>query len=267
MKNHYSIKLYTIYVIMILGMLIVLNISPIPQDPKYHNFADQRQLIGIPHFWNVISNMPFIIVSFLAVINLLKGGILKFTPALFSCYFIFFLAIGAVGIGSAFYHLQPSNKTLLWDRLPMTIAFMAFMAIVIGEYISEKIALKFLLPLIFIGVISAIYWHFTEQAGHGDLRPYALVQFLPMLIIPMILVMFKARYTHNRYLWAMLLTYLMAKIFETFDGQIFSMISLSGHTIKHIVAALGPYLFFHALKKRSKFFFISKKKNNYSTSK
>ena len=72
----------------------------------------------------------------------------------------------------------------------MTIAFMAFMSIIIGEYISEKAASTALIPLVLIGIISVIYWYITEQAGQGDLRPYALVQFLPMVIIPMVLLMF-----------------------------------------------------------------------------
>lgn len=252
MKNPYLIKIYSIYFTIIIGILIVLNISPIPQNPEYHNFVDQREMLGISSFWNVISNLPFIFVSFIAVKDLLKKGIMKFPPALFSCYLVFYISIGTVGIGSAYYHLQPTNETLFWDRLPMTVGFMAFMTIIIGEYISEKAALKLLLPLILIGAASVIYWHLTEQAGHGDLRPYGLIQFLPMLIIPMILLMFPSRYTHTAYLWGMLSAYIIAKIFEVFDGNIFNIIGMGGHAIKHVFAAIGPYLFFLAMKKRNR---------------
>jgi len=250
MKNT-TIKLNAIYITLIIGILVALIIPAIPQDPEYHNFADQRQMFGISHFWNVISNLPFIIVSYIAVNNLLQAGILKYPQALFSCYLIFFIAMGVVGIGSAYYHLQPTNETLFWDRLPMTVSFMAFMSIIIGEFISEKVALKLMLPLILIGTATVIYWYFTEQAGHGDLRAYVLIQFLPMLIIPMILLMFPARYTHTGYLWAMLATYLFAKIFEFFDAGLFNIFGLSGHAIKHFFAAVGPYLFYLEMKKRS----------------
>lgn len=249
--KHSSIKLNAIYITLIVGVLIVLIIPAIPQDPEYHNFADQRQILGISHFWNVISNLPFIIVSYIAVSNLLQGGMLKYPQALFSCYLIFFIAMGAVGVGSAYYHLQPTNETLFWDRLPMTVGFMAFMSIIVGEFISEKVALKLILPLILIGTATVIYWYYTEKAGHGDLRAYGLVQFLPMLIIPMILLMFPTRYTHSAYLWAMLAAYMVAKIFEFFDAGLFNMIGLSGHAIKHCFAAIGPYLFYLEMKKRS----------------
>lgn len=250
MQELSSKKLYLIYLTIIIGILIVLNIPPIPQDPSYHNFADQRQIAGIANFWNVISNLPFILIALIAIPNLLDGTLLKYPTALFSGYLFFFIAIGAVGIGSAYYHFQPSNQTLVWDRLPMTVAFMAFMAIICGEYISEKWGLKLLLPLVLLGMASVIYWHISEQAGHGDLRPYGLVQFSPMLIIPMILLMFPSRYSHVHYYWAMLAAYLIAKLFEQFDHNIFTIISLSGHTIKHICAAIGPYLFYLAMKKR-----------------
>jgi len=250
MKNS-SIKLNTIYITLIIGVLVAVFIPAIPQDSAYHNFADQRQIFGMPHFWNVISNLPFIFVSYIAVNNLLQEGVLKYPQVLFSCYLIFFIGMGAVGIGSAYYHLQPTNETLFWDRLPMTVGFMAFMSIIIGEFISEKVALKLMLPMILIGTATVIYWYFTEQAGQGDLRPYGLIQFLPMLIIPMILLMFPTRYTHTGYLWAMMAAYLVAKIFEFFDAGVFNMIGMSGHAIKHVFAAIAPYLFYLEMKKRS----------------
>lgn len=245
MKKHYGI-----YAILLLGVILGFAIPAIPQDPAYHNFSDQRKLLNIAHFWNVVSNLPFVIVSAIALFHLLKTKTLAYPPPLFVAYLIFFAAMGSIGIGSAYYHLRPTNATLFWDRLPMTLAFMAFTAIIIGEYISEKIALKLLVPLILLGTTSVIYWHFTEQAGHGDLRPYAYVQYVPMLIIPMILFMFPHRYSHSAYLWGMFAAYIGAKIFEVFDAHIFLVVSTGGHPIKHLFAALAPYLFYLALKKR-----------------
>src|SRR5262249_32907020 len=36
---------------------------PLPQDLAYHHFVDQRTLLGIPHFANVVSNVPFLLVG------------------------------------------------------------------------------------------------------------------------------------------------------------------------------------------------------------
>jgi len=250
MHNSNVKKLNAIYLVIIIAVLGVFSLSPIPQSLDYHNFSDQRQLLGIAHFWNVISNLPFIAVSFIAVKNLLNEGSLKYPKKLFLSYLVFFVGVGVIGIGSIYYHLQLNNETLLWDRLPMTIAFMAFMSIIIGEYISEKVASTALIPLVLIGIISVIYWYITEQAGQGDLRPYALVQFLPMVIIPMVLLMFPARYTHTIYLWGMLAVYVLAKVFELFDNNLFNLVGMGGHAIKHVFSAIGPYLFFLALRKR-----------------
>ena len=41
----------------------LLLLPPISQDQGYHHFADQRTLFGVPNFWNVVSNLPFMAVG------------------------------------------------------------------------------------------------------------------------------------------------------------------------------------------------------------
>ena len=96
-----------------------------------------------------------------------------------------------------------------------------------------------------------MYWYFTESAGYGDLRFYALVQFLPILLIPVIILLFKGRTNTNLYTWLVIAAYLIAKVFETYDDHIFEFTQqLSGHTLKHLAAALAPLLFLLGLFKR-----------------
>jgi hypothetical protein len=45
------------------GALLLFIVPPIAQPQWYHDFADQRLLLGIPNFWNVICNLPFLIVG------------------------------------------------------------------------------------------------------------------------------------------------------------------------------------------------------------
>ena len=234
-----------------LCLIVLMSLSAIPQDQAYHDFADQRQLLGIEHFWNVVSNLPFLLVGYIGLKALQDGDALHFPKPLLNCYWVFFFGVFATGIGSMYYHLQPNNETLLWDRLPMTIAFMAFFSLIIGEYIDENIDRQVLLPLLLLGITSVFYWYTTETAGNGDLRPYAFVHFAPMLLIPYILLTQPVRYSHQHYVWAMLLTYLAAKIFEALDDQVYFVGELlSGHSIKHMCAALGPYVFLLGLKQR-----------------
>lgn len=229
----------------------ILFLDPIAQDAGYHRFEDIRQIFGIPNFWNVISNLAFLIVGIWG--SYLIG--IKKIPNLVSdiryAYIALYLGVALVGIGSAYYHLWPSNETLLWDRLPMTILFMALFGIVIGEYVSVRVAKVLFIPLLLVGASSVIYWYFGEMNGNGDLRFYALVQFLPIILIPVILMCFHSRFDQTGAYWLLLLIYIVAKIFEHFDAEVFSALGfISGHTLKHMIAALGLFLLANSYRRR-----------------
>jgi hypothetical protein len=158
-----------------------------------------------------------------------------------------------IGFGSGYYHLWPSNQTLVWDRLPMTLVFMALIAIIIAEYLSVNIGKRLLYPLLIVGGASVLYWDYTESNGEGDLRFYILVQFMPLIAIPLILLFMKPTYTYGNRYWWLLCTYIFAKLFEYFDRFIFEVLTvLSGHTLKHLIAALGILLLLNGYNRRKK---------------
>jgi len=232
--------------LLILGLIVIIGmffINPIIQKEDYHLFSDSRSFMNIPNFWNVISNYPFIVVGGLGIINFMaiKKSMLSYT--------LLFFGIVLVGIGSGYYHLYPTTQSLVWDRLPMTVVFMTLFSIVIKEYISERIGGLFLWPLILIGIFSVGYWVFSES---GDLRIYALVQFYPMLSIPIILIFFKSKYGNDFEYWILLTAYIIAKLLEYFDTEIYKLLGfVSGHSLKHLVAALVLYFLLSAYKKRN----------------
>jgi hypothetical protein len=230
------------------AIVVAFLFDPVPQDPAYHLFADDRTLLAIANFWNVASNIPFLIVGGIGLAYLHNNTPPTITPALRPCYQIFFLGVFLTGFGSGYYHLDPGNGTLVWDRLPMTIAFMGFFAAIIGEYIKVDFGRKALVPLLLIGIGSVVYWAVTENSGHGDLRPYALVQFLPMLLIPLILILFGSDRMASRYVWLMIAAYALSKIFEAIDVPVYEIGHLiSGHSIKHVVAAVAPLILLYGL--------------------
>ena len=247
-----TFKLVCIFAVAILAIVAVSFMHPIPQDSAYHDFIDQRTLYGIPNFWNVASNVPFVIAGLLGLLLLtgkqpVAGGLPELRPA----YLVFFAGVFLTGFGSAYYHLAPSNASLVWDRLPMTLAFMAFFSMIIGEYLSPGPGRALLWPLLVVGVLSIVYWHITESEGRGDLRPYALVQFLPMVLIPMILLMFRSRLDGSMLLWSMIVAYLVSKIAEHYDAELYAATgTLGGHAIKHIAAAVGTLFIYIALRRR-----------------
>ncbi len=100
------------------------------------------------------------------------------------------------------YHLAPDNNRLVWDRLPMTVAFMGFFASMIGERISVQAGTWLLWPLVWLGFASVLNWHAGERRNAGDLRLYGM-------------------------------------------GHV-----VSGHTLKHLAAALGACWLFRMIRYR-----------------
>ena len=243
-----------------LSFAVVLSVFFFPriaQDTNYHQFADQRSLFGIPNFIDTVSNIPFVLVG--------GFGIWFLARRLFSNidnrpdsrwidlpYLGFFAGVFLIGFGSAYYHLAPDNNRLVWDRLPMTVAFISFLCAIITERIGLRTGLALFLPLLILGMISVIYWHWSEQAGRGDLRFYILVQFYPLLLIPLVLFLFPAKYTRGWDVFIVFLLYALSKVSEVLDYQIYSLgqLLVSGHSIKHLLAALAAYWLLRMIRKR-----------------
>ncbi|VAW44075.1 Expressed protein precursor [hydrothermal vent metagenome] len=236
--------------IILVIIAVVVWVKPIPQDLNYHLFADALSQWGIANFWNVLSNLPFVVFGLLGLWSLLKGQ-LQINTDFKAFYWVFFVGIVFVGLGSSWYHLNPNNHTLVWDRLPMTVAFMAFFTVILAEHVNELLGKRLLWPLIILGLLSIVYWQYSESVGAGDLRWYALVQFLPLIMIPFIFVLYPKPYSHSHLLWVFLGFYVVAKLLEHFDAQIFQVLSvISGHSLKHMAAALGVFFYWRYLRIR-----------------
>ena len=215
-----AVVLSILTVVSIIGLLLI---PPISQDQDYHQFADQRTLLGIPNFWNVVSNLPFIAVGAL--------GLQRFyqKPATFVLFSGFLLT----AFGSSYYHWNPSDRTLFWDRLPMTLCFMAILSTAIEERVDARVGTVLLWPLLGVGFFSLLLWRWT-----GDLRLYVWVQFFPCLALPILFMMAPAKYTGSFYWVIAAALYALAKVFEFYDREVYSaIVVVSGHTLKHFAAA------------------------------
>ena len=229
---------------------MILLVPPIPQNHEFHDFADNSEFIKISNFWDVITNIPFIIIGILGLFKISRNRFPGILYDLINAYRMFFLGIILIGFGSGYYHFNPNNDSLFWDRLPITLSFMAFFTISLGESISTNTASKLFYPLLLIGVLSVFYWDFTESIGDGDLRIYGLVQFLPILIIPLLLLLYKSVLTGKIWIFSIIASYGCAKILELLDLQIYQWIGFSGHSLKHLMSAFGAYLFFVSFRYR-----------------
>jgi Ceramidase len=231
-----SRRILGLLVLVLASLLGLFLLPPIAQNQNYHDFADQRTLFAIPNFWNVISNIPFVGIG---AVGLWQFGRSPATMLLF-------LGIFLTGFGSAYYHLDPNDRTLFWDRLPMAISFMAILAITIEERVNASAGIFLLWPLTAIGVLSLLLWRWT-----GDLRLYVWVQFFPCLALPLIFLLFPPKYSGTFYWLLAAALYALAKLFEFYDGAIYSAGSaLSGHTLKHFAAAAACVAVLRYFQKR-----------------
>lgn len=230
--------------------ITALLVEPVAQDPAYHAFVDHRTVFGIPNFMNVASNLGFLIVGLYGM-QVVSQSSTEALKGLRVVWLMLYIGVFATAAGSSWYHWSPANETLAWDRLGMVIGFMSLAALMIGEFGSRSAARKLLWPLLAIGIASVLYWSHTESLGRGDLRPYALVQFVPILLIPLTLLLYSNRSDLTRWFWWLIAFYLLAKLSEHFDEQLYQVGRLiSGHSLKHLFAAVGLAFLFVGLRRR-----------------
>ena len=223
-----SIRIVWLLVTVIAALAFLFLAPPIHQDQRYHLFADQRTILGIANFWNVVSNLPFAVVGILGL-RAFRDGVSR----------LMFAGVLLTAFGSAYYHYRPDDATLVWDRLPMTLVFMPLLAIVLDRWIGPVSNTRGnqyrLAGLVLFGIGSVFWWQATD-----DLRPYVIAQFGPVLVLIPAFITDK----RIRALWPVVAWYALAKVAETFDNQIYSALGLSGHTLKHLAGAAATFWIF-----------------------
>lgn len=241
-----SWRAWLLFAIAAAAVSVLVSLGPIAQAESYHQFADQRIISGIPNLWNVASNLPFLAVGLYGLCLLVRGHSRGSLSFLRPAYAAFFVGVALVAVGSVCYHLHPSNATLVWDRLPMTLAFAAFFVAILGEHVNASCVRLALVPALVIGLLSVLWWQLS-----GDLRSYVLVQFLPVILIPAIVLLYPSRLPGAKWVWAVLVAYMVAKAFEFLDAPVYHLLGVSGHSLKHIAAAIGVYFVATILQARS----------------
>jgi len=244
-------RIWLVVLIALAGALAALLLPPFRQPQAYHQFADQRSWFGIPNCLNVISNVGFLVVSLAGLGCLWNNTTPKASrrfvePSERNPYMAFFLGILFTCFGSAYYHWRPSDSTLVWDRLPMTAVFMSLLAATIAERIDLRAGLRLLGPLILVGAASVGYWRWR-----GNLWPYAAAQYYSILLVGLMMFLFPPRYSRNADLLWVTVLYALAKVAEALDAGVLAASRLvSGHTLKHLIAALVVYWVLRMLVKR-----------------
>ena len=224
----------------VLSLLAAALLPAMPQPVSYHDFADRRELFGIHNLLDVGSNLAFVLAGIAGVFISLRirtefGSSAERWP-----YAVFFVGMALTGLGSAYYHLDPDNERLFWDRLPMTIAFMSLVAATVADRIDPKAGVALLPVLLLVGAASVLFWRATERAGAGNVMPYGVLQGYAVVMLFLLAWLLPSRYTRGNDLYWVFAGYVVAKLLETFDRQLFAFGEVvSGHTLKHVAAAIA----------------------------
>jgi hypothetical protein len=129
----------------------------------------------------------------------------------------------------------------------MTLAFMSLLSAMIAERISVNVGTRLLWPLVAAGALSVAWWRWT-----GNLWPYMAAQYFSIFLIGWLLLMFPPSYTRSGDLLVVTGLYILAKVAERLDGWIYALTGwISGHTLKHLIAAAAVYWLLRMLRERT----------------
>jgi hypothetical protein len=212
--------------------------GPITQFAHYHEFADGRVWLGVPNAADVLSNLSFLVVGGWGSWRLWPRRNDPAIRAGWPGYQLFLVSLILTAFGSAIYHLAPDDARLVWDRLPIALACAGLLAGVRADVAPDANGARMTGMLAIAAVASVSWWYVTGTHGQGDLRPYLLLQALPLVLIPLWQWLYKAPRADRIAFAAAIAIYVVAKVMELLDHQVFACLTwISGHTLKHLLAS------------------------------
>jgi hypothetical protein len=221
------------------------------QPQSYHDYADQRAWLGLSHAADVLSNLPFLVVGALGLHFTLHGWQSSNRNAFADQrstwpYTLLFVGIFLTAFGSAWYHAQPNDTTLVWDRLPLALGFAGLVAGTLTDRSPQRI-LQLLLAFAIVGTTTVFYWHASE-----NLAPYLVMQVGFMATALIATAWITSHYTHANRVYLAAGLYAIAMIFERLDHQVYALLGgwISGHTVKHLVACVAIAIVYSMLRER-----------------
>ncbi|CAJ2675212.1 unnamed protein product [Trifolium pratense] len=245
-KKQQQIRRFKITIHRLFGFAFLCSISfflfspKIPRSPNYHQFADMRNLLGVPNTLNVITNFPFLVVGVLGLILALEGGFFTISSqAEISTWILFYAGILGVAFGSVYYHMKPDNNRVLWDTLPMMVAYSSLFSSLVVERIGQRIGLGCMCALLFAAFTCIVY-----ERIYDDIRLCLMFQLILPLAIAAVAYMYPSNYTHSTYWFSSIGIYLLAKLEAVSDKKLYRANNyvISGHSLEHVCLALIPFL-------------------------
>jgi hypothetical protein len=224
-------------------------------------FADNRTWHGLPNAMDVLSNLPFLLIGCWGLYRLNRidrahqQALAQFPLAppasdppdnTLDCAWLFFAGLIATAAGSAFYHLLPDAPRLAADRAGMAVAFAGLIGVAVCERVSQRAGWPAAWFVLTAGLLAAEVVQET-----GNVLPWALVQFGGMALVLTLALATPMRGAVGLKLGWVIFFYAVAKAFELADHQVYEASGqlISGHSLKHLVAALAGLPVLAALRK------------------
>ena len=242
----------------VLGLLAAVFGPSVAQPAHYHAFADQRMLLGLPLAMDVLSNLPFAIAAVWGLLALRSSagrdlritntnmGSTVITQRLLAA--LFFGGLLVTTLCSGYYHLAPDNPSLAIDRLGIVVAFAGLLGVAVADRVSSRAGVATATFVLALGPLSVGIW-----ADSGNLLPWVLLQGGGMLLVAVLAACTPLRSAWGLRLLPIVMIYAAAKLLEANDHAVFEATRglLSGHSLKHMVAAFAAWPVIAAIYKSS----------------
>ena len=220
--------------------LLALFGPALMQPTHYHDFADQRVWCGVPHAVDVLSNLPFAAWGVAGLCALVRALRLRAIGSVSSVLAALFFAGLMVTAGvSGYYHWQPDDAGLVWDRAGMVLAFAGLLGLAAVRSVSPRAGIALAAAVLALGLTSVVVW-----AVSGNLLPWVVLQGGGMVLIAGAAWLRPVSESGLRIRWALVIGfYVLAKVLELADHPVFELTGefVSGHSLKHIVASFAAW--------------------------
>jgi hypothetical protein len=225
----------------VLMVLLALVGPALAQPAHYHDFADRRVWCGLPHAMDVLSNLPFAawgVAGLWVLVRPVQLRVIDSASAGLAALFFAGLIVTA-GV-SGYYHWQPDNAGLVWDRGGMTLAFAGLLGLVAVQAVSRRAGVALAAAVLVLGLVTVQVW-----AASGNLLPWAVLQGGGMVLILCVAWLRPVQPAHGlqvRWVWVIAF-YALAKGLELADHEVFELTGqlVSGHSLKHMLASLAAW--------------------------
>jgi hypothetical protein len=219
------------------------------QPADYHAFADQRVLWGLPFAMDVLSSLPFALAGAAGARCLFALPACKVGIGQRAMAALFLAGLVLTAAGSMWYHLRPDDAGLAIDRYAMAVAFAGLLGLAAAGRVSERAGVVLGLALLVLAPLGVQAWSAT-----GNVLPWAVLQFGGMALVLWLALLRPGPGALDIRWGLVILAYAAAKLLEANDHWVYQATGqlVSGHTLKHVVAALAAWPVVAAIRSRAK---------------